>query len=110
MMKDGTIIDATITSAPVPQRMQQKSAIPKCTRQEGNKWKFGMKCHIGVDAYSGLVHTMMVTPTNNHDVMLAANLLREDDGVENENRLYAMLACANLYTLAIAGRKLVAHW
>ena len=25
---------------------------------------------------------------------------------KNENRLYAMFACANLYTLAIAGRKL----
>lgn len=25
---------------------------------------------------------------------------------KNENRLYAMLACANLYMLAIAGRKL----
>ncbi len=25
---------------------------------------------------------------------------------KNENRLYAMFACANLYSLAIAGRKL----
>lgn len=26
--------------------------------------------------------------------------------MKNENRLYAMFACANLYSLAIAGRKL----
>lgn len=29
---------------------------------------------------------------------------------KNENRLYAMLACANLYVLALAGRRLVARW
>ena len=40
-----------------------------------------MKCHIGVDAGSGLVHTITVTAANVHDVTQAANLLREDDEV-----------------------------
>ena len=40
-----------------------------------------MKCHIGVDAGSGLVHTMTVTAANEHDITQAANLLREDDEV-----------------------------
>lgn len=40
-----------------------------------------MKCHIGVDAGSGLVHTMTVTAANEHDITQAASLLREDDGV-----------------------------
>ena len=40
-----------------------------------------MKCHIGVDAGSGLVHTMTVTAANEHDIAQTANLLREDDGV-----------------------------
>ena len=148
-----------------------------------------MKCHIGVDAGSGLVHTMTVTAANEHDITETAKLLREDDRVvygdsgylgvqkrpeitsnerfskidfrinrrpsslpqvsgnaidweryiekrkssvrckvehafqiikcqfgyrkvayrglkKNENRLYAMFVCANLYALAIAGRKL----
>ena len=156
--------------------------------KKGNEWKFGMKCHIGVDAGSGLVHTITVTAANEHDITEAANLIREDDEVvygdsgyleiqkrpeirqnehfsnidfrinrrpkslpkvsdntidweryienrkssvrckvehafriikcqfgyrktvyrglkKNENRLYAMFACANLYSLAIAGRK-----
>ena len=160
---------------------------------KGNEWRFGMKCHIGVDAGSGLVHTITVTAANVHDVTQAANLLREDDEVmygdsgylgiqkrpeitenenfakidyrinrrpgklprvsdnaidweryienrkssvrckvehafriikcqfgyrktayrglkKNENRLYAMFACANLYSLAIAGRKLSTTW
>ena len=150
-----------------------------------------MKCHISVDAGSGLVHTMTVTAANEHDITETAKLLREDDRVvygdsgylgvqkrpettsnehfskidfrinrrpsslpqvsdnaieweryiekrkssvrckvehafqiikcqfgykktayrglkKNENRLYAMFACANLYALAIAGRKLSA--
>ena len=156
--------------------------------KKGNEWKFGMKCHIGVDAGSGLVHTITVTAANEHDITQAAALIREDDEVvygdsgylgiqkrpevtsdehlasidyrinrrpgslpkvsdnaidweryienrkssvrckvehafrvikcqfgykktvyrglvKNENRLYAMFACANLYALAIAGRR-----
>ena len=40
-----------------------------------------MKCHIGVDAGSGLVHTITVTAANEHDITEAANLIREDDEV-----------------------------
>jgi len=40
-----------------------------------------MKCHAGVDAGSGLVHTISVTAANVHDINVAADLIREDDGV-----------------------------
>ena len=40
-----------------------------------------MKCHKGVDAFSGLVHTIEVTPANVHDVNVAPRLIREDDEV-----------------------------
>ena len=40
-----------------------------------------MKCHIGVDAGSGLVHTMIVTAANEHDITQTVNLLREDNEV-----------------------------
>ena len=49
--------------------------------KKGNEWKFGMKCHIGVDAGSGLVHTITVTAANEHDITQASKLLREDDEV-----------------------------
>ena len=49
--------------------------------KKGNKWKFDMKCHIGVDAGSGLVHTITVTAANIHDVTEIGTLLREDDEV-----------------------------
>ena len=190
MMKGGTIVDATIINAPSSTKNAEKARDPEMHQtKKGNEWKFGMKCHIGVDAGSGLVHTIAVTAANEHDITQAAALIREDDEVvygdsgylgiqkrpeatsnehlasidyrinrrpvklphvsvnaidweryienrkssvrckvehtfriikcqfgykktvyrglkKNENRLYAMFACANLYALAIAGRKL----
>ncbi len=49
--------------------------------KKGNEWKFGMKAHIGVDAESGLVHTVLTTPANVSDVTQAHALLRDGDEV-----------------------------
>jgi transposase, IS5 family len=194
MMKGGTIVDATIINAPSSTKNAEKVRDPEMHQtKKGNEWRFGMKCHAGVDAFSGLVHTIEVTAANEHDVTVAAKLIREDDEVvygdsgylgiqkrpevredahlsaidyrinrrphslptitdnavdwerliehrkssvrckvehvfriikcqfgytktryrglkKNENRLYAMFACANLYVLARAGRKLNMAW
>ena len=40
-----------------------------------------MKCHVGADAGTGYVHTIEVTPSNDHDVTVASKLVREDDEV-----------------------------
>jgi len=40
-----------------------------------------MKCHIGVDAGSGFVHTVDVTSANVHDITVAPILIRDDDEV-----------------------------
>ena len=192
MMKGGSIVDATIIDAPSSTKNADKARDPEMHQtKKGNEWRFGMKCHVGVDAGSGLVHTITVTPANRHDITQAADLIREDDEVvygdsgylgiqkrteikenehfanidfqiarrpkslpkvsdkafdweryiehrkasvrckvehvfriikcqfgykkvryrglkKNENRLYAMFACANLYSLAIAGQTLAA--
>ena len=190
MMKGGTIVDATIINAPSSTKNAKKARDPEMHQtKKGEEWHFGMKSHAGVDAGSGLVHSIAVTAANEHDITQAAALIREDDEVvygnagylgiqkrpevmndehlssieyhinrrpgslprvsdhaiaweryienrkssvrckvehvfriikcqfgyrktayrglkKNENRLYAMFACANLYALAIAGRKL----
>jgi IS5 family transposase len=49
--------------------------------KKGNEWRFGMKCHAGVDAGSGLVHTIEVTAANVHDINITAKLIRADDEV-----------------------------
>ncbi len=37
--------------------------------RKGNQWYFGMKAHIGVDAQSGLAHTLATTAANGSDVV-----------------------------------------
>jgi IS5 family transposase len=47
--------------------------------KKGNEWHFGMKAHIGVDAASGLVHTVVGTAGNVSDVAQAHALLHGDE-------------------------------
>jgi IS5 family transposase len=47
--------------------------------RKGNDWHFGMKAHIGVDAMSGLVHTVVGTAGNVADVTQAHALLHGDE-------------------------------
>ena len=70
MMKGGTIVDATIINAPSSTKNAEKARDPEMHQtKKGNEWKFGMKCHIGVDAGSRLVHTITVTAANEHDII-----------------------------------------
>ena len=82
IMKDGTIVDATIIDAPSSTKNAEKKRDPEMhSAKKGNQWRFGMKCHVGVDAGTGYVHTIEVTPANVHDVTAASELIREDDEV-----------------------------
>lgn len=81
-MKGGTIVNATIINAPSSTKNAEKARDPEMHQtKKGNEWRFGMKCHAGVDAGSGLVHTIEVTVANEHDVTAAAKLIRKDDEV-----------------------------
>ena len=82
MMRGGTIVDATLISAPSSTKNAEKKRDPEMhSVKKGNQWHFGMKCHTGVDAGSGFVHTVEATAANVHDISVAAELLREDDEV-----------------------------
>lgn len=82
ILKKGTIVDSTIISAPSSTKNAEKKRDPEMhSTKKGNQWHFGMKCHTGVDAGSGFVHTVEATAANVHDVTVAAKLLREDDEV-----------------------------
>ena len=43
--------------------------------KKGKQWYFGMKAHIGVDAGSGLAHSLTTTAANASDVTQAGALL-----------------------------------
>jgi IS5 family transposase len=82
MMRGGSILDATLISAPSSTKNEKKERDPEMHQtKKGNEWHFGMKCHIGVDAGSGYVHSLETTPANIHDLTVAAQLIREDDDV-----------------------------
>jgi IS5 family transposase len=48
---------------------------------KGNQWFFGMRCHIGVDAASGLVHSVVSTAANVHELNTAAERLHGEEKV-----------------------------
>src|SRR5436190_6079600 len=62
LLHQGTIVDATIISAPPSTKNRDLARDPEMSQtKKRNTWYFGMKAHIGVDLDSGLVHTL-VTP------------------------------------------------
>ena len=62
MLKTGTVVDATIIAAPSSTKNKDGERDPEMHQtKKGNQWHFGMKAHIGVDAESGLVHTVIGT-------------------------------------------------
>ncbi|WP_175817732.1 IS5 family transposase [Burkholderia diffusa] len=76
MMKEGTLVDATIIAAPPSTKNTEKSRDPEMHQtKKGNEWHFGMKAHVGVDAESGLVHSVIGTAANVSDVSQAHALL-----------------------------------
>ena len=80
LLKEGTVVDATIIAAPSSTKNQDGKRDPEMHQtKKGNQWHFGMKAHIGVDAESGLTHTVVTTPANVSDVTQAHALLHGDE-------------------------------
>ena len=76
LLKTGTVVDATLIAAPSSTKNSTGARDPEMHQtKKGNQWHFGMKAHIGVDADSGLVHTVVGTAANAHDVTQACALL-----------------------------------
>ena len=76
MLKTGTVVDATIIAAPSSTKNKTGERDPEMRQtKKGKQWHFGMKAHIGVDAESGLVHTVIGTAANVNDVTQAGALL-----------------------------------
>jgi transposase, IS5 family len=82
LMKEGTIVDATIIAAPSSTKNAGKERDPEMHQtRKGNQWYFGMKAHIGVDAQSGLVHSVSGTAANVADIAQTHALLHGQEKV-----------------------------
>ena len=76
VLKERTIVDATIIRAPSSTKNREGKRDPEMHQtRKGKQYYFGMKAHIGVDAETGVVHSLVTTPANVHDVTQAGELL-----------------------------------
>lgn len=79
-MRQGTIVDATIISAPSSTKNKDKARDPEMHQtRKGQQWYFGMKMHIGVDDIHGLIHSIDTTAANVSDVARAGQLLHGEE-------------------------------
>lgn len=78
--REGTIVDATIISAPSSTKNESGARDPEMHQtRKGQQWFFGMKLHIGVDDTLGLIHSLETTPANASDINHAHQLLHGDE-------------------------------
>ena len=80
LLKEGTIVDATLIAAPSSVKNRKDKRDPKMHQaKKGNQGHFGMKAHIGVDATSELVHSVVGTAANVADATQVDQLLHGDE-------------------------------
>jgi IS5 family transposase len=89
LMREGTLVDATIIAAPSSTKNQQGERDPQMHQtKKGNQWYFGMKAHIGADASSGLVHTVVGTAANVSDISQTHELLHGEEKIVHADAGY----------------------
>ena len=80
LLREGTIVDATIINAPSSTKNQDKTRDKEMKQtKKGNQWYFGMKAHVGTDTGKGLVHTIVVTNAAVHDSQVMDELLEGEE-------------------------------
>lgn len=90
LLRQGTIVDATLIAAPPSTRNRTKSRDPEMRQtRKGNQWYFGMKAHIGADAVSGCAHSAEMTSANVHDSVVTDALLHGEEEIAFGDSAYA---------------------
>ena len=82
MLRQGTIVDATIISAPSSTKNREGKRDPEMRQtKKGNQWHFGMKVHVGTDT-QGLTHSLVTMNAAQSDFNQLPNLIHgEEDEV-----------------------------
>ncbi len=76
----GTIVDATIITAPSSTKNRTKERDPEMHQtKKGNQWYFGMKAHIGVDSRTQLIHSVAATAAHVQDSQVLPDLLHGNE-------------------------------
>jgi IS5 family transposase len=116
LLKQGTVVDATLIAAPSSTKNQGGSRDREMHQtKKGNQWHFGMKAHAGADADSGLVHSVATTAANAHDVTQAHALLHGEEtdvfadsgyrGVDKREEIQAQHPGVNWHIAMMPGKR-----
>jgi IS5 family transposase len=90
LLREGTIVDATIINAPSSTKNQEQSRDQEMKQtKKGNQWYFGMKAHVGTDTGKGLVHSVVVTNAAVHDSQVMDELLHGEEDAIYGDKAYA---------------------
>jgi IS5 family transposase len=88
LLQSGTIVDATIITAPSSTKNAGQARDPEMKQtRKGNTWYFGMKVHVGTDP-RGLVHTLTTTDAAQADVTQLPALLHGAERAVYGDRAY----------------------
>jgi transposase, IS5 family len=88
LLKQGTIVDATIIAAPSSTKNRTKSRDPEMKQtKKGNTWHFGLKVHVGTDK-RGIVHSLTTTHAAEADINQMPQLLHGDEREVYGDRAY----------------------
>ena len=89
LLREGTIVDATIISAPSSTKNQGKTRDKEMKQtKKGNQWYFGMKAHVGTDTRKGLAHSVVVTDAAVHDSQVMDELVHGEEQAIYGDRAY----------------------
>lgn len=90
LLREGTIVDATILNAPPSTKNTTRTRDPEMKQtKKGNQWYFGMKAHVGTDPRRGLVHSIVVTNAAVHDSQVMEKLLHGEERAVYGDKAYA---------------------
>jgi IS5 family transposase len=89
LLREGTIVDATIISAPSSTKNRDNTRDKEMKQtKKGNQWYFGMKAHVGTDTRKGLAHSVVVTDASVHDSQVMDELLHGEEEAVYGDRAY----------------------
>jgi len=92
ILSEGTIVDATIISAPSSTKNQEQKRDPEMKQtRKGTNWFFGMKLHVGSDT-DGRVHSVVVTDASIHDSVVMEDCLHGEEQTIYGDKAYANAA------------------
>ena len=90
LLREGTIVDATIINAPPSTKNESRTRDPEMKQtKKGNQWYFGMKAHVGTDTGRGLAHHIVVTSAAVHDSKVMEELLHGEEKTVYGDKAYS---------------------